>query len=149
MLALLAPLASLLGIETEALMARLRRQAIVWTVVGIFLVVAVCFFLAAATAALSLQFGPVVAPLMLGGAALVIALLIYLVFELRASHARRVREEKRDSNERTALLTTAAISAVPLLLKSPLLRKIGLPLGGTLAAAYLLTRSSAVSDDTE
>ena len=48
---------------------------------------------------------------------------------------------------RTALITTAAISAVPLLLKSPLMKRLGLPLGGTLAAAYLLTRPTGHHHD--
>jgi hypothetical protein len=38
------------------------------------------------------------------------------------------------------MITTAAITAAPMLLKSPLLRTIGIPIGGALAAAYFLTR---------
>jgi hypothetical protein len=47
------------------------------------------------------------------------------------------------------MVTTAAITAVPMLLKSPLMRTIGIPIGGALAAAYFLTRRKRGSDADE
>jgi hypothetical protein len=55
---------------------------------------------------------------------------------------RREAERKR-SAETTALVTSAAISAVPILLKSGLMKKVGIPVGGALAAAYLLSRNNS------
>ncbi len=143
MLALLAPLASLLGIETGALIERYRRQALVWATVAGFLAIGGTFLLVAANAALSLSFGPVVAPLMLGGAAIFLALAVYLITRIQAGATARVEANRHRSAETTALVTSAAITAMPLLAKSPLFRKVGLPLGSALAAAYLLSRSSS------
>jgi hypothetical protein len=47
------------------------------------------------------------------------------------------------------MMTTAAITAVPMLIKSPLLRTIGIPIGGALAAAYFLARRKRGTDGDE
>jgi hypothetical protein len=149
MLAILAPLASLLGIETEALLERFRRQALLWSTVGILLAIGFVFLLIAANAALALSFGPVVAPLILAGSALLLALVIYLIALIVASMAKRREAERQRSAETTALVTTAAVAALPMLMKSPLFRKLAIPAGGVLAAAYLLTRPSHHDDSKE
>jgi hypothetical protein len=140
MLALLAPLASLLGVEVQTLVSRYKREVIVWAIVGGFLTVGTVFLLVAANNGLTLAYGPVVAPLMLAGAALFAGLIVYLVARFRAAADARMVADRRHSAETTALVTSAAITAVPLLVRSGLLKKVGLPLGGALAAAYLLTR---------
>ncbi|HWA18820.1 MAG TPA: hypothetical protein VG757_07460 [Devosia sp.] len=147
MLALIAPLASLLGIEVGALVERYRREAIVWGIVGGFLGIGAVFLLVAANAALSFSFGPVVAPLLLAGAAILIALAVYLGARIRANASARAEAERKRGAETTALVTSAAITAVPILVKSPLFKKVGLPLGGALAAAYLLSKPSASHKD--
>jgi len=140
MLALLAPLASLLGIEVDSLREQVQRRAIVWGIIGVFALIFFAFLLVAINSALSLSFGPVVAPLMIAGAALFIALVVFLIGHLQeAAHARREAEEKHKA-EVTALITSVAITAVPLLLKSSLLKEVGIPAGGALLAAYLLNR---------
>jgi hypothetical protein len=147
MLALLAPLASLLGIEVGALIERYRREALVWGIVAAFLAIGAIFLLVAANAELSLSFGPIIAPLMLGGAAILIALAVYLAARIKAGAAARAEAERKRGAETTAIVTSAAITAVPLLVKSPLFKKVGLPLGGALAAAYLLSKPSGHSHD--
>jgi hypothetical protein len=74
MLALLAPLASLLGIEVATLRERLQRHALIFGAVGIFIAIAVVFVLVAINTALTFSFGPVIAPLMIAGASLLVAL---------------------------------------------------------------------------
>lgn len=147
MLSLLGPLASLLGIEVGTLIERYRRDAFVWVAIASFIGIGGLFLLIAANSALTLSFGPVVAPLMMAGGALVIALLVYLAARIHAAYGARAEAERRHSAETTALVTTAAMTAVPLLAKSGLLRKVGLPLGGALAAAYFLSRSSSANRD--
>lgn len=137
---LLLPLASLLGLEAEDLLERLRQNVIAWAAIGLLLVIAVAFLLVAANVALADWLGPVLAPIAIAGVALSIALVIYLVMHLRRVRRRRHDVERRHSAERTAMITTAAMTAVPLLIKSPLLRNFGIPIGGALAAAYFLTR---------
>lgn len=72
-----------------------------------------------------------------------IALGLYVGMRISAGVAARRKAERRRSAETTALVTTAAAAALPVLLKSPLVRSVGLPLGGALAALFLLTRADA------
>lgn len=146
MLALLAPLASLLGIEVEALKERFQRQALLYSAVVLFLAISGIFLLVAIHSALTISFGPVIAPLMIAGAALLIAFAIYLV-SLAVNTVKGHREaDRKRSAETTALVTTAAISALPILLKSGLMKKVGIPVGGALAAAFLLARNNGHRD---
>ena len=138
MLSILGPLAALMGLELDATMERLKRQALLWGLLAVLGVVATGFVLVAINAALTVPFGPVVAPLLIAAAALVIALLVYFVFHLLEARQARREAEKQRSTEMTALIATAAITALPLLL--PTLRKVGLPAGGVAAAAYALLR---------
>lgn len=141
MLNLLTPLASLLGIEAEEIVGRMKKNAGLWAAIAAFALIALVFLLVAANAGLTLWVGPIWAPLIIAGAAALIALVIYLVSRIGAGIAERKEAERRRSAETTALVTTAAITAIPLLLKSPLMRSIGLPLGAALAAFFVLSRS--------
>ena len=141
MFALLGPLSALAGTELTTLKARLRRQLLLWSAVGILALVAFSFLLVAAHAALVVAVGPIIAPLIIAGAAILVALIVFLVFHgIETAESRRVEEKKR-SAEVTALVTTAAITALPLLL--PILRKAGLPVAGVVAAAIALTQAKS------
>lgn len=144
---LLFSLASFLGLELDDLLARLRRDAVAWAAIALLLVTAVAFLLVAGHNALAVWLGPVLAPLLIAGLALLIALVVYLVGRSRRVALQRREATRRHSAERTAMVTTAAMGAAPMLLKSPLLRKFALPIGGALAAAYFLTRASRSRDD--
>src|ERR1051325_4739898 len=102
MLSLLAPLASILGIEVQDLTARLKRDAMAWGAVATFLLIAVAFLLGAANAGLSLWAGPVYAPLIMAGTALLIAGIIFGVMRFRRSVEERRKAERRHSTETTA-----------------------------------------------
>ena len=143
MLALLAPLASLLGIEASDIKDRLQRQAILFSVIGAFGLIAVIFVLVAINSALTAEFGPVVAPLIIAGASLMIAIVVLLIMQLQNSAAERRKAEKRHDAEIASLATTAAISALPLILRSPLLKQVAVPAAAALAAAFLLRRSKS------
>ena len=143
MLALLAPLASLLGIEASDIKDRLQRQAILFSVIGAFGLIALIFVLVAINSALTVEFGPVVAPLIIAGASLMIAIVVLLIMQLQNSAAERRKAEKRHDAEIASLATTAAISALPLILRSPLLKQVAVPAAAALAAAFLLRRSKS------
>ena len=80
-----------------------------------------------------------------------VALAIFIAIRIAAGIVAHREAQRRHSAEKTALVTTAAITAVPMLLKSPLMRQVGLPVGGALAALYLLSKpgggNSAKHDD--
>ena len=141
MLAVLGPLLSLLGIEAASITANAKRQAIVWGTICALGVIFVSFMLIAANSALTYAVGPVVAPLIIAVAAAVIGLAIYLVAHLQDGIAARRKAEQQKSAEMTALVTTAIITAVPLILRSPLFKEIGLPAGAALASALMMRKS--------
>jgi uncharacterized integral membrane protein len=143
---LLYPLASLLGIEAGEIVERIKKNGVLWGAIALFAAVALIFALVGANAALTLWTGPVWAPLIIAATAAVVALAIYLVSTVTAEVAHRREVQRRRSAERTALVTTAAVTAIPLLMKSPLMKTIGLPLGGALAALYLLSKSGTRHD---
>ncbi len=137
---LLKALASLLGIEAEAIIARLKESAIAFAAMAFFALVAIVFLLVALYTWLNGWLGPLWAPLIIAAGALVIALIIALVLRIQqAAEARREAAQKH-ARHTQALMTSAAISALPSLLESGLVRTVGLPIG-LLAAFLLLSRS--------
>jgi len=140
MMHLLLPLASILGIETDELIDRLRKNAIAWGAIGMFGLIGLAFLLVAAHTALADWIGPIWAPLLMAGVSIAIAIAIYVILRIIEDIANRREAQRRHSAETTALVTTAAITALPMVMKSPLMRNVGLPVGGVLAALYLLSK---------
>jgi len=140
-LAIVAPLLALLGVEASSITANVKRQAIVWGMIGVLGLIVLSFLLVSVNTALSLAVGPVIAPLIIALVAAVIGLAMYLVAHLQDGIAARQEAEKKRSAEVTALVTTAIITAIPLILRSPLMKEIGLPAGAALASALLLRKS--------
>ena len=138
---LLAPLAALLGIEIEAITERLRNTIIVNVVMIGLALVGVSFLVAAGFFALAELYGAIYAALIFAATFLVLALAVYLGTRLGESRRRRELANKRRSSETSAFVTTAALTALPVLLKSPLARTIGLPAAAI--AAYLLVRGGS------
>ena len=145
----LLPLASILGIEVDELVGRLKKNAIAWSAVALFALVGLTFILVAIGNAAILAWGPVVGPLIVGLGAIVIAIVIWATMAIIDGIAKRQALERRRAQEKTALATTAALTALPIVLRSPLMRKLGIPVGGALAAAFLLTKSSNHKADDE
>lgn len=138
MLALMAPLLSLLGIEAASVTANLKRQAIVWGSIAVLGVVVISFLLVAANTALAYAVGPVIAPLIIAVVATLVALAIFLVAHLQDNIAARQAAEKQKKAEIAAFATTALLTAIPLILRSPLFKELGLPAGAALASAFMM-----------
>ena len=137
---LLAVAASVLGLEVDALLEHFKRNAMAWSAVALFALIALVFVLVALNAWFTLMWGPIIAPLAIAAGALVISLGIYAAIAIIDSIAKKRAAQRRNAAEKTALVTTAALTALPLVMKSDLMRKIGIPIGGALAAAYLLSK---------
>lgn len=127
MLALIAPLASLVGIEADHLASRLKGLAIAYSVIGLLALTGFGFLAGAGYLALSGVVGAIYAALIFGGAFLLLALAVYAGLAIGEARDRKRRMERRRTTDTGALLTTAAVSALPLLTRSPLLVKLGLP----------------------
>jgi hypothetical protein len=136
----LTSLASLLGIEVEELTERIKQNAGLWGVIGVFAVICLAFLLVAAHLGLTLWVGPIWSALIIAGVALVIAAIFFIVYRVNEGTAHRRALERRRSAEANALMTGAAVTALPVLLKSPLVRNVGIPLGAALAALYFANR---------
>ena len=145
MLALLGPLGALLGLEAASIKDRFKRQAILWGSLGVLGLIAAIFILVAINTALTYAVGPIIAPLIIAGAALLTGIVVFLVFHFRETVEAHNEAEKKRRAEVTALITTAAITAIPLIL--PTLKKVGVPAGGVVAAAYSLLQSKAFRRD--
>ncbi|MGV8855571.1 MAG: hypothetical protein ACOH2L_13090 [Devosia sp.] len=141
----LSPLASLLGLEVDHLTDRIKNAVIVNTVIIVFGLVGVGFLLAAGFMALATQVGGIYAALIMAGVFLLLALAVYA--GVRISEGRRQRElaVRRRSSETGAFLTTAALTALPVLLRSPLVRTFGLPAAAL--AAFLVLKGGSDQDD--
>lgn len=135
-MAFLGPLAALLGIEVDALIERLKRNATTIAVVAFLALVGVVFLLVAANVALTEWVGPLFAPLILAGLALAVAAIVWFTADAGEKRRARVAADRRRSTDTTALITTAALTALPLALKNPMLRLLALPASAILG--YML-----------
>jgi O-antigen/teichoic acid export membrane protein len=144
---LLVPLAGLLGIEVEAITDRFKKLAIINTVIAILGAIALVFLLIAAFLALSDALSPIYAALIIAGAALVLAVAVYFGTQIGEGERRRRIAERRRSTETSAFVTTAALTALPLVLKSPAMRTIGIPLAAIAAFLLLGRRGSERADE--
>lgn len=142
---LLVPLAALLGIEVEAITDRVKSLVILNAMMIALALAGVIFLVVAGFLALSDIVGPIYAALIFGGAFLVLALAVYLGSRVGESRRRRELANKRRSSETSAFVTTAALTALPVLLRSPLVRTLGLPAAAI--AAFLLVRNSGDNDE--
>lgn len=142
---ILGPLAALLGIEIDVLVERLKRNAVTIAIVAALSLVGAVFLLVAANVALAELVGPLLAPLILAVVAIAAALIVWFTAQsAEARRQRRVSERKR-STDTTALLTTAALTALPLALKNPALRILALPASALLG--YMLLARRRGDDD--
>ena len=138
---LLAPLTALFGIEVEAITERVRNAIIVNAVMIGLALVGVSFLVAAGFFALANLYGIIYAALICAAAFLVLALAVFLGTRIGENRHRRELADKRRSSETGAFVTTAALTALPVLMKSPTMRTIGLP--AIALAAYLLVRGGS------
>lgn len=135
-MAFLGPLAALLGIEIDVLVERLKRNVTTIAVVAFLALIGVIFLLVAANVALTELVGPLLAPLILGGVAILAAAITWFVTDAGEKRRARRAAERRRSSDTTALVTTAALTALPLALKNPALRLLALPASAVLG--YML-----------
>lgn len=137
----LAALGALFGVEITIVIKRIRESAVAFAAIGVLVVIALGFLLVAAYNWLAPWLGPIWGPLAIAAAALVIALVFYIALMIQhKALAERERKLKR-AHARTALLTKAAVDALPALMEAGLIKNVALPLG-VLAALMVLSKSS-------
>lgn len=137
MLGLLMPLAGLLGLEVEGLSQRVKGLVAVYALILVCAVMGVGFLIAAGYIALSEAVGPLTATLILAGSFLTVALAVYIGLAISESRRRKRLAERRRASDAGAFLTTAALTALPLLTRSPMLLKLGIPAAALTVLALL------------
>lgn len=127
MMKLLMPLAALLGFEVEGMAHRAKSLALTYAAIAIFAVIGIGFLVIAGFIALAQAVGMLVASLIMAGVFLALALAVYLGAKIGENKRRRQIAARRHSGETGAFLTSAALTALPLVTKSPLLLRLGIP----------------------
>jgi len=125
---ILSLLGSLMGVEVETLVQRLRESAVAFAAIGLFVLICVAFLLVALYTALAQRVGPIWSPLIIAGGALVIAIILFIALQIQEAALKRRAQERRREAESTALIASAALNALPELLASPAVRDVGLPI---------------------
>ncbi len=119
MLSGLAPLlASLAAIDATAFIQRLRRNAILYAFVLLFVLTAYGALVAAAALAIAQSLGAMGALLAIAGGALLLALAFFLVLRSMAKAEERRKREAAATGGSRALMVTAALSALPMVARS-------------------------------
>lgn len=127
-------LTSILSGEATFAVRRARRAAIVYAVIGLLLVLAVGFLLAAAFIYASRYYGNLNTALGFAGGFIVLALVVWGIFKVTSS-VRAKRRARRHRGELTSLATAAALAALPGLMKGrSVAGLVGLPLVALVAA---------------
>jgi len=142
---LLVPLAALLGIEVDSITERVRNTIIINALMIVLGLAGVGFLIAAGFLWLAQAVGGIYAALILAATFLVLALAVYLGSRIGEGRRRREVVTKRRSSETSAFVTTAALTALPVLLRSPMFRTLGLPAAAI--AAFLLVRGGGDNTD--
>jgi hypothetical protein len=137
---LIAPLAALLGLEIENITEKAKAAAIVYGLLALFSIIAVVFLLVAAYLALADLFSPVVAALLLAGLFVLLAVALLLGAQIGKNQKKRKIAQRRRSSETGAFLTTAALTAVPLIMRAPIAAKLAVPAAVIGALALLRSR---------
>ncbi|MGE6784772.1 hypothetical protein ACQKGL_19855 [Ensifer adhaerens] len=116
---LTAALSALLAADIGATAARVKRNAVLWGVIGLLLVTAYVFGLAATFLYLSALYSPVAASAAIAIAFFVTALVLFGIMAMLQGRDRRLVEERRRRRQMQTNLTLLAAAGI--LRKQPLL----------------------------
>lgn len=142
MLGLLMPLAGLLGLEVEDLSQRIKGLAISYALVALLGAIGIGFLIAAIHITLAAGIGLLPATLVMGGIFLALAVAVYLGVTIAEGKRRRRMAQRRRTTDTSAYVTTAALTALPLLTRSSLLVKLGIPAAALTALALMREKNT-------
>ena len=114
-----AVLTALLAVDFGAAASRIKRNALLWVIVGVLLVTAYVFALVAIALVLAEHYSPIIASVAIALALLAVALVLVAVMAARNARDRRLVDERR---RRSLLQTKLALAAgTSILRKQPLI----------------------------
>lgn len=133
----LAPLlATLLATDVRGFAQRTKRNVTLYAIVGLFVLTAYGTGVAALAVYLARKIGPVSALGTVAGASLLVALVIVLFISIKNNADEKRRREAASGSR--AMMLTAAVTALPLLIKSRPLMAAAISGGVGLIALKLL-----------
>lgn len=143
MQSLLPLISAFLSGEVGETLRRTKRNAAYGAFIAFFALLAIVFALVAATIALAGRYGALHACLFMAGGAAVMAIVAWIALRIAAARERRRARERAKSNR--TLLAAAALTALPMLLRSRPALLISLPLLALGGFSLLSGRGDAVA----
>lgn len=143
---LFAPIGSVAAAEGKAAIDKLRRRAVIIGATALLALTAFAFLLVALHVWLAGIYGPQAAPLFIALGAILLILVVLLAGNLWI-HATEKSERAERRRREMAMAATAAITAAPLMLRNPLVRRLLIPAAAVGAVAFLGVRALAGGDE--
>lgn len=116
--ALVGLLSGVAATNFTLVLARLKRNAVLWAVIGLFLVTTYVLLVTAATIALSETYGPLYATLILAGVSFALVLVVLVIMALISGREKRMALERRRQSQLQS--NVAMAGAMALFQKRPL-----------------------------
>lgn len=129
--ALAGLLSGLLATNFSVMIARMKRNAVLWAIIGLFLLTTYVLLVTAAALALAASYGPIYATLILAGISFVLVLMVLMVMAIISGRERRMALERRRHSQ---LQTNVALAgAMTIFQKRPLVAAgVAVAIGGLL-----------------
>lgn len=141
MLRLLSPLIkAMFKQELQESAQQVRRSAITYTIIGLFLMISLAFLLLASFLYLATHVSSLAAALILAASAFIIALIAWLIINSINARAERKRRERLEA-DKSALVTATSLAAIEASLKRPILAA-ALPLAAIMLTSLLNNKES-------
>lgn len=144
MLGGLAPvLASLLAVDMGAFTRRMRRNAVLYAIAGLFLLTAYVAGVAALAVYMATMMHPAAAVGIVALAAFVVAMIFLAVISICNRAEEKRRRKAAAANSGKAMMLTAAMSALPLVIRSKPLAAVAVAGGLAVVLGRVLGGSSS------
>ncbi|MDE1157614.1 MAG: hypothetical protein PW791_04925 [Neorhizobium sp.] len=125
----------------------MKRNAVVYAVILLFVLTAYVLAVAALAIYLGQMWGMPIGLLVVAAGALVLAVFIYLCVMLADRAAEQRRRQAAAADTQRAMMVTAALTAVPAIIKSRPLMAVAVASGVAFLATKVLAPGSSSSDD--
>lgn len=116
--ALVGLLSGVAATNFTLVLARLKRNAVLWAVIGLFLVTTYVLLVTAAAIAISETYGPLYATLILAGVSFALVLVVLVIMALISGREKRMALERRRQSQLQS--NVAMAGAMALFQKRPL-----------------------------
>ncbi|MGE7367523.1 hypothetical protein ACQKKX_00420 [Neorhizobium sp. NPDC001467] len=144
----LAPIvASLLAVDIHAFTKRLRRNAVLYAIAGFFMLTAYAAGVTAFGIYLATMMHPAVAAAVVAFAAFIVALIFFAAVMLANRAEEKRKRQAAAANSGKAMMVTAAITALPMVIRSRPLAAVAIAGGLAMVLGRTFTGGSHTGED--